>query len=82
VPEPVRLPDAPATYIAHDRLTVDGVEVPWRYVNGVAHAAGDDGLARAVAWSAGVWQARYQLTELLRTPAAAAAIRTESDLDP
>ncbi|HEY3688302.1 MAG TPA: hypothetical protein VGL93_35010 [Streptosporangiaceae bacterium] len=82
VPEPVRLPDAPATYVAHDRLTVDGVEVPWRYVNGVAHASGDDGLARAVAWSAGVWQARYQLAELLRTPAAAAAIRTESDLDP
>ena len=34
------LPDAPATYYAHDRLVVDGVPVPWRYTSGAVHAAG------------------------------------------
>ena len=33
------LPDAPSHYQAHDKLTVDGIELPWRYLDGEIHAA-------------------------------------------
>ena len=82
VPEPVRLPDGPKTYVAHDRLTVDDVPVSWRYAGGVLHATGDEGLARGIAWASGAWPARHRLAALLRDPAAAPAIRAETDLEP
>ena len=41
VPEIVRsvLAHAPETYQSHDKLVVDGVEIPWRYRDGDIHAA-------------------------------------------
>lgn len=82
VPEAVRLPDGPETYVAHDRLTVDGIPVTWRYADGVLHATGDEGLARGIAWAAGAWPARYRLGALLRDPDAAPTIHAEADLEP
>jgi hypothetical protein len=75
------LPDAPAAYYAHDRLVVDGMEVPWRYTAGAVHAAGVDGLACGLAWASGQWPARQLLTALLRDPAASTRLLVEADLD-
>jgi len=82
VPAPVRQPDGPETYVAHDRLTVDDIPVPWRYTDGILHATNDEGLSRGLAWASGTWPARYRLAALLRDPAAAPQIHAESDLEP
>jgi len=75
------LPDAPAEYYAHDRLVVDGIDVPWRYTAGALHAAEPGGLACGLAWTAGRWQARYLLHALLRDPAAGNRLLADADLD-
>jgi len=84
VPEIVSavLPGAPASYLEHDRLVVDGIGVPWRYVDGAVHADGPEGLARGLAWAAGRWPARHLLAALLRDPGQAARLLAEADLDP
>jgi hypothetical protein len=75
------LPEAPATYYAHDQLVVDGVPVPWRYTGGEVHASGPGGLACGLAWASGRWSARHLLADLLRDPGAAARLLAEADLD-
>ena len=75
------LPGAPATYREHDSLTVDGTDVPWRYTGGELHAATVEGLAHGLAWAAGRWQDRHLLAALLMSPAEAARLLAESDLD-
>ena len=75
------LPDAPATYYAHDPLIVDGVSVPWRYTHGAVHAAGPGGLACGLAWASGMWSARHLLAALLGDPGASARLLAEADLD-
>jgi hypothetical protein len=75
------LPDAPAAYYAHDRLVVDGIEVPWRYRAGSVHAAGIGGLACGLAWASGRWPARHLLDALLRDPAAGTRLLADADLD-
>jgi hypothetical protein len=84
VPEIVAtvLPDAPAHYHAHNKLTVDGIELPWRYVNDEIHAATPAGLASALAWQAGRWPLRQLLTALLTSPDSAARLLADADLDP
>jgi hypothetical protein len=83
VPAIVRavLPEAPEAYYAHERLVVDGVEVPWRYTEGAVHAAGLVGLAGGLAWAAGRWGARHLLAALLGDPAAGTRLLAEADLD-
>ena len=83
VPAIVRavLPDAPASYYAHDPLVVDGVSVPWRYTLGAVHAAGPGGLACGLAWASGLWSARHLLAALLGDPGAAVRLLAEADLD-
>jgi hypothetical protein len=76
------LPDAPPHYQAHDKLTVDGIELPWRYSDGEIHAATPAGLASALAWQAGRWPLRHLLTALLTSPDAAARLLADADLDP
>jgi hypothetical protein len=76
------LPDAPAHYQAHDKLTVDGIELGWRYVDGVMHAAAPAGLASALAWQAGRWPLRHLLTALLTYPDGADRLLADADLDP
>ncbi|GAA2131888.1 sacsin N-terminal ATP-binding-like domain-containing protein [Actinomadura napierensis] len=84
VPDAVRavLPDAPATYLAHERLVVDGQEVPWWTGDGEIHAGGTGGLARALAWACGDWAARLLAEAVLRDPGALPVLLAEDDLEP
>jgi hypothetical protein len=84
VPDLVRavLPDAPDSYLAHDKLLVDGVPVPWRCTEGEVHAATPQGLACALAWAAGQWHSRHLLTTLLSSQDESARLLAEADLDP
>jgi uncharacterized protein (TIGR01777 family) len=75
------LPGAPATYFEHDRLIVDGVDVPWRYRDGELHAATVEGLAHGLAWAAGHWPARHLIAALLTSPDDAPRLLAEGDLD-
>nr|WP_221473986.1 hypothetical protein [Planomonospora venezuelensis] len=83
VPPAVRslLPTAPATYLEHEKLLVDGVPVTWRFDEGVVHACGVEGLARGLAWASGQWGDRLAVAALLRDPAAVPLLLAEADLD-
>ncbi|WP_157430547.1 sacsin N-terminal ATP-binding-like domain-containing protein [Actinomadura macra] len=84
VPPVVRavLPDAPATYLAHERLIVDGQDVPWWAGDGEVHASGPAGLARALAWTTGDWPDRLLVEAVLRDPGSLPVLQAESDLEP
>ena len=77
------LPEAPESYREHETLVVDGQAVPWWWDDrsGVVHAAGDAGLARAMAWAAGRWPDRALAEAVLRDPGALASLLAEADLD-
>ncbi|MFC4592133.1 sacsin N-terminal ATP-binding-like domain-containing protein [Sphaerisporangium corydalis] len=83
VPAQVRslLPTAPATYVEHAELMVDGVRVPWRFYEGAVHATGVEGLARGLAWASGQWGDRLAVAALLRDPEAVPLLLAEADLD-
>ena len=72
---------ADRTYLHHERLVVDGVEVDWYVGDGTVHASGTEGLARALALRAGRWSRRHLLAAVLRDPSAAARLLTEVDLE-
>ncbi|GAB3172766.1 hypothetical protein GCM10027162_15740 [Streptomyces incanus] len=69
VPESVRMllgADTPATYVEHEELVVDGVEIDWRLTrDGVLHAATLEGVAAGLAWAAGEWPRRFEVAALL-----------------
>ncbi|MFH8936970.1 sacsin N-terminal ATP-binding-like domain-containing protein [Streptomyces griseosporeus] len=72
VPESVRVllgPRTPGTYVEHDELVVDGVEIDWRVTaDGVLHASTLEGVAAGLAWSAGQWPRRFEVAALLEDP--------------
>ncbi|GAA4808248.1 sacsin N-terminal ATP-binding-like domain-containing protein [Streptomyces ziwulingensis] len=72
VPEPVRVllgARTPATYVEHEELVVDGVEIDWRLTeDGVPHAATLEGVAAALAWAARQWPRRFEVAALLEDP--------------
>ncbi|WP_030043592.1 hypothetical protein, partial [Streptomyces resistomycificus] len=72
VPEPVRVllgAGTPRTYVEHEELFVDGVEIDWRLTNdGVLHAATLEGVAAGLAWAAGQWPRRFEVAALLEDP--------------
>ncbi|PNV34046.1 molecular chaperone Hsp90 [Streptomyces sp. DH-12] len=72
VPEPVRVllgPRTPASYVEHEELVVDGVEIDWRLTDdGVLHAATLEGVAAGLAWAAGQWPRRFEVAALLEDP--------------
>ncbi|MFE4048913.1 sacsin N-terminal ATP-binding-like domain-containing protein [Streptomyces sp. YIM B13518] len=72
VPEPVRVllgPRTPASYVEHEELVVDGVEIDWRLTEGgVLHAATLEGVAAGLAWAAGQWPRRFEVAALLEDP--------------
>ncbi|WP_327403204.1 molecular chaperone Hsp90 [Streptomyces sp. NBC_01288] len=72
VPESVRTllgPRTPATYVEHDELVVDGVEIDWRRTrDGVLHASTLEGVAAGLAWAAGQWPRRFEVAALLEDP--------------
>ncbi|MEU8797806.1 hypothetical protein [Spirillospora sp. NPDC048819] len=84
VPEAVGavLPGAPAHYLAHERLIVDGQDVPWWTRDGEIHASGAGGLARALAWATGDWAGRLMAEAVLRDPEALPLLLAEADLEP
>ncbi|WP_141205603.1 sacsin N-terminal ATP-binding-like domain-containing protein [Streptomyces griseorubiginosus] len=72
VPEPVRVllgARTPSTYVEHEELVVDGVEIDWRLTNdGVLHAATLEGVAAGLAWAAAQWPRRFEVAALLEDP--------------
>ncbi|MGQ5225638.1 sacsin N-terminal ATP-binding-like domain-containing protein [Streptomyces sp. yara] len=72
VPDPVRVllgPRTPESYVEHDELVVDGVEIDWRLTDdGVLHAATLEGVAAGLAWAAGQWPRRFEVAALLEDP--------------
>jgi hypothetical protein len=72
VPESVRVllgPSVPASYVEHEELVVDGVEIDWRLTSdGVPHAATLEGVAAGLAWAAGQWPRRFEVAALLEDP--------------
>ncbi|MEV5705116.1 hypothetical protein [Actinoallomurus sp. NPDC052274] len=82
VPEAVRavLPDAPTSYVHHERLIVDGQEIPWWYADGTVHASGPAGLARGLAWACDRWPDRLLAEAALREPESLPDLLAEEDL--
>ncbi|MFM9497142.1 sacsin N-terminal ATP-binding-like domain-containing protein [Streptomyces galilaeus] len=72
VPEPVRTllgPRTPTTYVEHEELVVDGVEIDWRLTgDGILHAATLEGVAAGLAWAAGQWPRRFEVAALMEDP--------------
>ncbi|MFF4213801.1 sacsin N-terminal ATP-binding-like domain-containing protein [Streptomyces sp. NPDC001796] len=72
VPDSVRVllgPRTPETYVEHEELVVDGVELDWRLTaGGVLHAATLEGVAAGLAWAAGQWPRRFEVAALLEDP--------------
>ncbi|GIG22603.1 hypothetical protein Cch01nite_33270 [Cellulomonas chitinilytica] len=84
VPEAVLavLPDAPATWVEHEDLLVDGTPVEW-WVEGtgavaVVHAVHLEGLAAGLAQAAGRWADRYVVEALLAEPGRAATVALDA----
>ncbi|GAB3439021.1 hypothetical protein GCM10027570_02790 [Streptomonospora sediminis] len=75
------LPGSALTYIHHEELSVDGTVVEWRCDGQTAHASTTDGLARALCWLAGNWQARHLVAAVLRDPRNLPVLLAEADLD-
>lgn len=75
------LPDAPATWVEHESLRVDGVPVDWwvegRGPGAVVHATHLAGLARGLAQASGAWSLRHALELLLLEPERAAELAVE-----
>ncbi len=77
------VPTAPATYYEYEDLTVAGNPVDWWVTpDGHPHAVTTASLARALAQSAGRWDARSAIEILLTDPTREAELRAESAWDP
>ncbi|MCT7352964.1 molecular chaperone Hsp90 [Streptomyces sp. 15-116A] len=72
VPDSVRVLLGPSTltsYVEHEELVVDGVEIDWRLTDdGVLHASTLEGVAAGLAWAAGQWPRRFEVAALLEDP--------------
>jgi hypothetical protein len=85
VPEPVRVllgSRTPTTYVEHEELVVDGVELDWRLTNdGVLHASTLEGVAAGLAWAAGQWPRRFEVAALLEDPSRTAELARDRWFD-
>jgi hypothetical protein len=84
VPAIVRelVPGVPGTWWEHEDLTVDGVQVSWWVdQNGEPHAATFNGLAKALAWSAGQWSHRHVILAVLNDPSRASELLIDNTYD-
>ncbi|CAM5741467.1 hypothetical protein SAFG77S_01847 [Streptomyces afghaniensis] len=72
VPDSVRVllgPRTPSSYLEHEELVVNGVEIDWRLTDdGVLHAATLEGVAAGLSWAAGQWPRRFEVAALLEDP--------------
>lgn len=79
------LPGAPATWVEHDDLAVDGAPVDW-WVQGagpdaVVHAVHVAGLAAGLAQASGRWAARFAVETVLLDPTRAAEVALDAAWD-
>ncbi|MER5943055.1 molecular chaperone Hsp90 [Streptomyces sp. NPDC001928] len=85
VPEPVRVllgPRTPQSYVEHEELVVDGVEIDWRLTDdGVLHAATLEGVAAGLAWAARQWPRRFEVAALLEDPSRTAELARDRWFD-
>ncbi|MDG9707501.1 sacsin N-terminal ATP-binding-like domain-containing protein [Streptomyces sp. DH10] len=85
VPDPVQVllgPRTPSSYIEHEELVVDGVEIDWRLTDdGVLHAATLEGVAAGLAWAAGQWPRRFEVAALLEDPSRTAELARDRWFD-
>ncbi|WP_062645446.1 sacsin N-terminal ATP-binding-like domain-containing protein [Streptomyces maremycinicus] len=85
VPEPVRVllgPRTLDTYVEHEELVVDGVEIDWRLTDdGVLHAATLEGVAAGLAWAARQWPRRFEVAALLEDPSRTAELARDRWFD-
>jgi hypothetical protein len=59
----------PKVYREHDQLEIGGTAVDWWVSDGgQVHAVTLDGLSRALAWSGGEWERRFELAARLAQP--------------
>ncbi|WP_210582146.1 sacsin N-terminal ATP-binding-like domain-containing protein [Streptomyces sp. GESEQ-4] len=72
VPDSVRVllgSRTPESYVEHEELVVDGVEIDWRLTtDGVLHASTLEGVAAGLAWAARQWPRRFEVAALLEDP--------------
>ncbi|MFD3724537.1 sacsin N-terminal ATP-binding-like domain-containing protein [Streptomyces sp. NPDC058671] len=72
VPDAIRTllgPATPSSYIEHEELRAADTELDWRRTpDGVIHASTLEGVAAALAWSAGQWPRRFEVAALLEDP--------------
>ncbi|MFE1438235.1 sacsin N-terminal ATP-binding-like domain-containing protein [Streptomyces sp. NPDC058739] len=85
VPESVRVllgPRTPSSYVEHEELVVDGVEIDWRLADdGVLHASTLEGVAAGLAWAAGQWPRRFEVAALLEDPSRTAELARDRWFD-
>ncbi|WP_405584400.1 sacsin N-terminal ATP-binding-like domain-containing protein [Streptomyces sp. NBC_01092] len=85
VPEPVRVllgARTPQSYVEHEELVVDGVEIDWRLTDdGVLHAATLEGVAAGLAWAARQWPRRFEVAALLEDPSRTAELARDRWFD-
>ncbi|MFJ8538835.1 sacsin N-terminal ATP-binding-like domain-containing protein [Streptomyces sp. NPDC093591] len=85
VPESVRVllgARTPQSYVEHEELVVDGVEIDWRLTDdGVLHAATLEGVAAGLAWAAGQWPRRFEVAALLEDPSRTAELARDRWFD-
>lgn len=85
VPESVRVllgARTPESYIEHEELVVDGVEIDWRLTNdGALHASTLEGVAAGLAWAARQWPRRFEVAALLEDPSRTAELARDRWFD-
>ncbi|MHB9860873.1 sacsin N-terminal ATP-binding-like domain-containing protein [Streptomyces sp. YIM S03343] len=85
VPESVRVllgARTPASYVEHEELVVDGVEIDWRLTDdGVLHASTLEGVAAGLAWAAAQWPRRFEVAALLEDPSRTAELARDRWFD-
>ncbi|NUP21912.1 MAG: molecular chaperone Hsp90 [Streptomyces sp.] len=85
VPESVRVllgARTPESYVEHEELVVDGVEIDWRLTNdGALHASTLEGVAAGLAWAARQWPRRFEVAALLEDPSRTAEMARDRWFD-
>ncbi|MET9829547.1 molecular chaperone Hsp90 [Streptomyces sp. NPDC006385] len=85
VPESVRVllgARTPRSYVEHEELVVDGIEIDWRLTDdGALHASTLEGVAAGLAWAAGQWPRRFEVAALLEDPSRTAELARDRWFD-
>ncbi|WP_447039018.1 sacsin N-terminal ATP-binding-like domain-containing protein [Streptomyces sp. DSM 118878] len=75
-------PATPKTYTEYEELVAGGVELDWRRTpDGTVHAATLEGVAAGLAWAAGQWPRRFEVTALLEDPSRTAELARDRWFD-